>query len=128
MLIRRYVYTVMTNTLFDLIDILTAFPPFSEEVQDDDGPRLQEGTGVTIPPCPSCKQTDTNKINALKRRTHDFMGQQRSSDDDVQISYLESADTYKYDTLAISRLITCYVTIMLGRTPDSAVMTTRAGK
>jgi hypothetical protein len=33
------------------------------------------------------------------------MGQQRSSDDDVQTSYLESVDNYKYDTLAIARLI-----------------------
>jgi hypothetical protein len=60
---------------------------------------------VTILPCPSRKQKDADKINALKRHTHDFMGQSRSSDDDVQTSYLESADSYKYDTLAIARLI-----------------------
>jgi hypothetical protein len=68
---------------------------------------LDSGTTslVTNPPCPSRKQTDADKINALKRRTRDFMGQQRSSDNDVQTSYLESADNYKYDTLAIARLI-----------------------
>jgi hypothetical protein len=66
----------------------------------------QRGT-VTIPPCPSRKQTGTDKIAALKRRARDFMGQQRSSDDDVQTSYLESVDNYKYDTLAIARLIAC---------------------
>jgi hypothetical protein len=61
--------------------------------------------GVTIQPCPSCKQTNADKINALKRRTRDFMGQPRSSDDDVQTSYLESTDNYEYDMLAIARLI-----------------------
>jgi hypothetical protein len=33
------------------------------------------------------------------------MGQRKSSDDDVRTSYLESADNYEYDTLAIARLI-----------------------
>jgi hypothetical protein len=56
-------------------------------------------------PCPSCKQTDIDKIAALKRHTCDFMGQKRSSDDHVQSSYLESADIYKYNTLAVARLI-----------------------
>jgi hypothetical protein len=60
-----------------------------------------------IPPCPSCKQTNADKINALKRCTRDFMGKPRSSNDDVQTSYLESVDNYEYDTLAIARLITC---------------------
>jgi hypothetical protein len=60
---------------------------------------------VTKLPCPSCKQTDADKINALKRHACDFMGQQRSSDDDVQTSYLESTDNYKYATLAVARLI-----------------------
>jgi hypothetical protein len=32
------------------------------------------------------------------------MGQQRS-DDDAGLSYLESADKYKYDMLAIGRMI-----------------------
>jgi hypothetical protein len=59
---------------------------------------------VMNPPCSSHKQTDAEKINALKRHAHDFMSQ-RSSDNDVQTSYLESADTYEYDTLAIARLI-----------------------
>jgi hypothetical protein len=69
---------------------------------------------VTNLPCPSSKQTNEEKIDALKRRTRDFIGQQRSSDDDVQTSYLESADNYKYDTLAIARLIACYVTDLPG--------------
>jgi hypothetical protein len=61
---------------------------------------------VMIPPCPSRKQTSEDKIAAWKRRAHDFMGQQRSSDNDVQTSYLESVDNYEYDMLAIARLIT----------------------
>jgi hypothetical protein len=65
------------------------------------------GFDVTNPPCPSHKQTDADKINTLKRRARDFMGQQRSNDNDVQTSYLESADTYEYDMLAIARLIVC---------------------
>jgi hypothetical protein len=74
-------------------------------VGKDEMAQLQEVGSVMNLPCPSRKQTDENKINTLKRRARDFMGQQRSSDDDVQTSYLESADNYKYDTLAIARLI-----------------------
>jgi hypothetical protein len=59
---------------------------------------------VTILPCPSPKQARGNKVAALKRHPHDFMGQQRS-DDDAGLSYLESADKYKYDMLAIGRMI-----------------------
>jgi hypothetical protein len=55
------------------------------------------------PPCPSCKQTKEDKVAALKKRTHDFMGQQRSTDDDD--SYLMHADTYEYDTVAVARTI-----------------------
>jgi hypothetical protein len=64
-------------------------------------------------PCPSSKQAVDGSVAALKRRAHDFMGQPRSSgnqqtthDDDAEPSYLENADKYKYDTLAISRMIT----------------------
>jgi hypothetical protein len=59
---------------------------------------------VTDLPCPSPKQTGSNKIVALKRCAHDFMGQQRT-DDDAGLSYLESVDIYEYDTLAIGRMI-----------------------
>jgi uncharacterized protein YggE len=62
---------------------------------------------VTDLPGPPSVQTTHKKINALKRRARDFMSQQRSSDDDVQTSYLESMDNYKYNTLAIARLIAC---------------------
>jgi hypothetical protein len=62
-------------------------------------------TFVTILPCSSPKQAGDNKIAALKRHARDFMGQQRSSDDDARSSYLESTDSYKYDMLAIARLI-----------------------
>jgi hypothetical protein len=59
---------------------------------------------VTISPSPPPKQTGSDKIAALKRRTRDFMGQPRSSDD-VGLSYLESAEDYEYDTLAVRRMI-----------------------
>jgi hypothetical protein len=64
-----------------------------------------------IPPCPSSKQAVDGSVAALKRHTRDFMGQLQSSgdqqktDDDAELSYLESAETYKYDTLAIGRMI-----------------------
>jgi hypothetical protein len=54
--------------------------------------------------CPSPKQADSDKVVALKRHTCDFMGQQRT-DDNAGLSYLESVDNYKYDTLAIGRMI-----------------------
>jgi hypothetical protein len=68
-------------------------------------------TTVTIQPCPSSKQAVDRSVAALKRCACDFMGQLRSSgdqqktDDDAGLSYLESAEAYKYDTLAIGRMI-----------------------
>jgi hypothetical protein len=55
-------------------------------------------------PCPPSNKAEDGSIAALKRRAHDFMGRHRT-DDDAGLSYLESADAYKYDTLAIGRLI-----------------------
>jgi hypothetical protein len=70
-------------------------------------------SSVTNPPCPSSKQAVDGSIVALKRRARDFMGQPRSigdqqttCDDDTGPSYLENADKYEYDTLAIGRMIT----------------------
>jgi hypothetical protein len=63
-----------------------------------------EGCSVTISPCPSPKQAGSDKIVALKRCACDFMGQPRT-DDDAVLSYLESVDAYKYDMLAIRRMI-----------------------
>jgi hypothetical protein len=63
-----------------------------------------EAPDVMISPCPSPKQAGSNKIAALKRHACDFMGQQRT-DGNAGLSYLESADNYKYNTLAIGRLI-----------------------
>jgi hypothetical protein len=67
---------------------------------------------VTNLPCPSSKQAVNGSIVALKRRAHDFMGQQRSDgdqqmthDDDAGLSYLESVDKYKYNTLAVGWMI-----------------------
>jgi hypothetical protein len=57
-----------------------------------------------ISPCPSPKQAGSDKVVALKRCAPDFMGQCRT-DDNAGLSYLESADNYKYDTLAIGRMI-----------------------
>jgi hypothetical protein len=59
---------------------------------------------VMISPCPPPKQTGNDKITALKRHACDFMGQQRTNDN-AGLSYLESAEAYNYDTLAIGRLI-----------------------
>jgi hypothetical protein len=53
---------------------------------------------------PPSKQTKKDKVAALKKRTHDFMSQQKTSDD-AGPSYLENADTYKYDTLAVGQMI-----------------------
>jgi hypothetical protein len=64
-----------------------------------------------IQPCPSSKQAVNGSIMALKRRARDFMGQPQSSgeqqktDDDAGLSYLESAEAYKYNTLAVGRMI-----------------------
>jgi hypothetical protein len=69
--------------------------------------------GVMNLPCPSSKQAVDGSVAALKRCAYDFMGQPRSSgdqqmtcDDDAGPSYLENADKYEYDMLAISRMIT----------------------
>jgi hypothetical protein len=67
---------------------------------------------VMIQPCPSSKQAVDGSITALKRRTCDFMGQPRTSgeqqktDDDAGLSYLESAEAYEYNTLAVGWMIT----------------------
>jgi hypothetical protein len=58
--------------------------------------------GSAMPP-PSI-EAENGSIAALKRHTHDFAHQQMTCDN-RQISYLESMDTYEYDTLAISRMI-----------------------
>jgi hypothetical protein len=65
---------------------------------------------VTNPPCPSSKQAVDRSIVALKRHARDLMGQPRSSgdqmiSDNAGASYLEEADMYKYDMLAIGRMI-----------------------
>jgi hypothetical protein len=59
---------------------------------------------VTIPPCPPSNIAENGSIAALKRHAHDFVHQQATRDD-AGLSYLESADTYEYDTLAIRRMI-----------------------
>jgi hypothetical protein len=59
---------------------------------------------VTNPPCPSSKQANNGSIDALKRRSRDFSNQQMTSNEAGPL-YLENTDTYKYDTLAISRMI-----------------------
>jgi hypothetical protein len=59
---------------------------------------------VMVSPCPPHKQTNEDKIAALKRRACDFMGQPRT-DDDAGLSYLESAEAYDYNTLAVGRMI-----------------------
>jgi hypothetical protein len=44
---------------------------------------------VTDPLCPSSKQTKKDKVAALKKHAHDFMGQPRTSDN-TGLSYLVS--------------------------------------
>jgi hypothetical protein len=66
--------------------------------------KTQQTKTVTNPPCPLLNAAEKRSIAALKRRAHDFMGQQRT-DDDAELSYLESTDNYKYDTLAVGRMI-----------------------
>jgi hypothetical protein len=56
------------------------------------------------PPCPSSKQTTHDKIAALKRRAQES-GDQQMTNDDAGPSYLENADTYEHDMLAIGRMI-----------------------
>jgi hypothetical protein len=64
-----------------------------------------------ILPCPSSKQAVDGSIAALKRRARDFMGQpqpssdQQKTDNDTGLSYLESAEAYEYDTLAVGWMI-----------------------
>jgi hypothetical protein len=59
---------------------------------------------VTDLPEPSSVQAKDGSIAALKRCTHDFTHTQMTNDD-AGLSYLESADTYEYDMLAIRRMI-----------------------
>jgi hypothetical protein len=56
-------------------------------------------------PCPSSKQANNRSIAALKRCAHDFRDQQVTCGDGAGISYLESADNYEYNTLAIGKVI-----------------------
>jgi hypothetical protein len=51
-------------------------------------------------PCPPSNKAEDGSIAALKRHAHDFMGRHRT-DDNAGLSYLESADAYKYDTLVL---------------------------
>jgi hypothetical protein len=48
---------------------------------------------------PPSKQVEDGSIAALKRHAHNFTYQQMTS-------YLENADTYEYNTLAIGWMIT----------------------
>jgi hypothetical protein len=59
---------------------------------------------VTNPPCPSSKQAVNGSKAALKRRTCTF-GDQQTTGDNAGLSYLENADKYEYDMLAIRRMI-----------------------
>jgi hypothetical protein len=59
---------------------------------------------VTDPLCPSLKRTTEDKIAALKRHAHTFSDQQMTSDD-AGPSYLENADAYEHNTLAVRRMI-----------------------
>jgi hypothetical protein len=67
------------------------------------------------PPCPPSNIAENGSIATLKRRAHDFAHQHMTCDDG-QISYLESADNYEHDTLAIRRMI-CAV-VIYGLHPD----------
>jgi hypothetical protein len=53
---------------------------------------------------PLIKQANNGSVQALKRCSREFSDQQMTSDD-AGPSYLENADKYEYDTLAIGRLI-----------------------
>jgi hypothetical protein len=57
-------------------------------------------------PCPPSNIAEDGSIAALKRRAHDFTHQQTTHDGGTGTSYLESADDYKYNMMAIGRLIT----------------------
>jgi hypothetical protein len=65
-----------------------------------------QGQNVTNLPCPPSNQAEDGSIATLQRHTHDFVCQQTTYDGGSGICYLESADSYKYDTLAIGRMIT----------------------
>jgi hypothetical protein len=56
-------------------------------------------------PCPSSKQANNRSTAALKRHACDFGDQQTTGNDNAGLSYLESVDNYKYDMLAIGRMI-----------------------
>jgi hypothetical protein len=62
-------------------------------------------TDVTDPLCPSPEQAENDQVADLKRRTWHYADQRLTSDDTAGLSYLESADAYEYNTLAIGRLI-----------------------
>jgi hypothetical protein len=59
---------------------------------------------VTNLPCPSMEQAENDKHMDLKRCVWHYADQQLM-DGDAGLSYLESADIYKYNTLAIGRMI-----------------------
>jgi hypothetical protein len=61
-------------------------------------------TFVTDPLCPLSNQAEDRSVVALKRCAIDFVHQQTTCDD-RHLSYLKSADAYKYDTLAIRRMV-----------------------
>jgi hypothetical protein len=60
---------------------------------------------VTNPLCPPSNQAEDGSIAALQRHARDFAHQQMTRDSESGISYLESADSYEYDMLAIRRMI-----------------------
>jgi hypothetical protein len=59
---------------------------------------------VMDPLCHPSNIAEDGSIAALKRRAHDFMHQQTTCDN-AGLSYLESADDYEYNMLAIGRMI-----------------------
>jgi hypothetical protein len=67
------------------------------------------GRGVTDLPCPSSNTEVDKSIAALKRCAWDFARHQTTHDHGYghngQVSYLESMDAYKFNMLAIGRMI-----------------------
>jgi hypothetical protein len=68
---------------------------------------------------PPSEHTQTEKLRDLKKLAQHYARDQGSCDD-TRISYLEFVETEAEADLT--------VTVLTGKTPDSAVMTTRAGK
>jgi hypothetical protein len=60
---------------------------------------------VMNPPCPSSKQANDRSMAPLKRHARDLGNQQTTGDDNAGPSYLENTDKYKYNMLAIGRMI-----------------------